>query len=332
MENQPNKCPLCDQYSIQKEPKYGDYFSFECPGCGKIKLSGTLKATFVNNRVLDDSLVAKVRHYVYKNRFDGVLYESDVERIQKEFYLPTPKEQLDRLIEYLGDSGDIGIEILVDPDVLPRIIGAKTPPNALFIADAAVTEGLLEGFLLRSYTRNGEKAEPKHMRLTMKGWEYYQELKTRKTVDTHKAFMAMPFKWPDHVDIGFKPENLFDQFRVAISQKTFFDLHRVDTQPRSGIIDDHLRVDIRNARFVISDLTGCNRGAYWEAGYAEGLGKKVIYTCEESYFGSSDRGTHFDTNHCKTVKWNQDNLQQALDDLLAIIQFEFPDACRALEG
>jgi len=35
-----------------------------------------------------------------------------------------------------------------------------------------------------------------------------------------------------------------------------------------------------------------NPGAYWEAGYAEGLGKPVIYTCEEAKFVEA---SHFDT-------------------------------------
>ena len=55
------------------------------------------------------------------------------------------------------------------------------------------------------------------------------------------------------------------------------------------MIDDRLRVEIQSARFLIADLTHENRGAFWEAGYAEGLGKPVIYTCEESVFNTSSQ-------------------------------------------
>ena len=41
---------------------------------------------------------------------------------------------------------------------------------------------------------------------------------------------------------------------------------------------------IRDAKFVIVDLTHDNHGAYWEAGYAEGLGKPVIYVCKKDKF------------------------------------------------
>ncbi len=43
-------------------------------------------------------------------------------------------------------------------------------------------------------------------------------------------------------------------------------------------------VQIRDAKFVIADLTHGNDGAYWEAGYAEGLGKPVAYICEKEEF------------------------------------------------
>ena len=77
---------------------------------------------------------------------------------------------------------------------------------------------------------------------------------------------------------------------------------------RAGVIDNIMRAQIRDAAFVIVDLTHDNSGAYWEAGFAEGLGKPVIYICEKSKFEKAQ--THFDTNHCTTVQW--DNGDRAL--------------------
>ena len=50
---------------------------------------------------------------------------------------------------------------------------------------------------------------------------------------------------------------------------------------QSGVIDNIMRVRIRDSAFVIADLTHDNRGAYWEAGYAEDLEKPIIYICEK---------------------------------------------------
>ena len=62
-------------------------------------------------------------------------------------------------------------------------------------------------------------------------------------------------------------------------------------------------MEIRTSRFLIADLTHENPGAYWEAGYAEGLGKPVIYTCEKKKFENQVK-THFDTNHHLTLQWD----------------------------
>jgi nucleoside 2-deoxyribosyltransferase len=85
-----------------------------------------------------------------------------------------------------------------------------------------------------------------------------------------------------------------------------------------------MRVEIKASRFLIADLTHDNNGAYWEAGYAEGLGKPVIYTCEASKF--DEKQSHFDTNHHLTVKWDANNPSQAVADLKATIRATIPEA------
>jgi len=131
--------------------------------------------------------------------------------------------------------------------------------------------------------------------------------------------MAMPY--------GEKELNTIveDVFKPAVKQ-TGFDLSRLDgpDQP-AGLIDDALRVAIRTSRFLIADLTHENRGAYWEAGYAEGLGKHVIYTCEEKKFDGLQ--THFDTNHHLTIKWDAsapDKLKRAAEKLKTTIRATLP--------
>jgi nucleoside 2-deoxyribosyltransferase len=94
------------------------------------------------------------------------------------------------------------------------------------------------------------------------------------------------------------------------------------------LIDDRLRVAIRQARFVVADLTHHNRGAYWEAGFAEGLGKPVIYTCRRDVFEDGTAGTHFDTNHHLTVVWEVENLDEAAKKLTATIRSTLPDLAK----
>ena len=97
---------------------------------------------------------------------------------------------------------------------------------------------------------------------------------------------------------------VWDVVKPEVKDATGYDLVDMRDVSKAGIIDNIMRVRIRDAKFVIADLTHGNNGAYWEAGYAEGLGKPVIYICEKKKFESND-GTHFDTNHCTTVIWSK---------------------------
>jgi hypothetical protein len=110
-------------------------------------------------------------------------------------------------------------------------------------------------------------------------------------------------------------------FKHAVA-RTGFELRRLDEGQPAGLIDNQLRVAIRASRFLIADLTHGNNGAYWEAGFAEGLGKPVIYTCEEGHFASAR--THFDTNHHLTIRWSADDLRAAADELAATIRNTLP--------
>ena len=61
--------------------------------------------------------------------------------------------------------------------------------------------------------------------------------------------------------------------------------------------------------------------AYWEAGFAEGLGLPVIYTCSATTWAKSK--THFDTNHMVTVVWDAADLSKAAKELTATIRERF---------
>ncbi len=70
--------------------------------------------------------------------------------------------------------------------------------------------------------------------------------------------------------------------------------------------------EIRQAKFVIAELTGHNNGAYFEAGYALGVGKDVIQICRKDTFGKDG---HFDVKQVNTILWEDlDDLYNRLND------------------
>lgn len=142
--------------------------------------------------------------------------------------------------------------------------------------------------------------------LTMHGWAKYEELK-KQHIDNRTAFMAMKFNAAD-VDAAVN-----GCFRPAVS-RAGFELRILNERQEAGLIDDHLRAGLLAARFVISDLTHGSYGAYWEAGFGEGRGVPVIYTCQKSAWEQNK--THFDT----TIIWGPNNLVKAQNDLVARIR------------
>jgi nucleoside 2-deoxyribosyltransferase len=88
-----------------------------------------------------------------------------------------------------------------------------------------------------------------------------------------------------------------------------------------------MRVLLRRAKYVVADLTyDDNYGAYWESGFAEGLGKPVIYACQAKQW--EIRKSHFDTNHLTTVIWEASDPKAAEERLLDTIRATLPDIAR----
>ncbi|MDI6447980.1 hypothetical protein [Anaerobaca lacustris] len=222
---------------------------------------------------------------------------------------PSPFQQANNLILWLGNARlPYGERVSIQPATHQSIVGAITPHGFLFVLKHLLTEGLIDG---PAPTVSEGRTDA---RLTFDGWRRYDELK-RASSDSRKAFMAM--KYGDK-----RLDKLFeDVLRPAVKQ-TGFDLVRLIDRPKAGLIDNRLRVEIRTSRFLVADLTDENPGAYWEAGYAEGLGKPVIYTCEKTKFETCK--THFDTNHHLTLQWDSNGSTEMVEELKATIRATLP--------
>ena len=150
-----------------------------------------------------------------------------------------------------------------------------------------------------------------NVNLSLDGWERY-EAEKRGRFEGKYGFIAMQFG--DSSLASFVEEVV----KPAVKGGIGYDLVDMNDVARAGVIDNIMRTQIRDAAFVIVDLTHDNPGAYWEAGYAEGLGKPVIYICERGKF--EDKKTHFDTNHCTTVPWSRDDDESFRKELTATLR------------
>ena len=220
-----------------------------------------------------------------------------------------PAVQAMNLIRYIGD------EVSESGKPIPQLgdsaiaVNIDAPSNELA---AQLFEELCEYGIIKT-------SEPiatldgvffRNVSLTLKGWERYN-LEKRGRFDGNYGFLAMQFNDPDL-------EAFVREVLKPAVEGIGFDLHDMRDSATAGIIDNIMRVKIRDAKFVIADLTHDNNGAYWEAGYAEGLGKPVIYICKKKKFEA--KGTHFDTNHCTTVPWSRNDDEGFRAELTATLR------------
>ena len=114
---------------------------------------------------------------------------------------------------------------------------------------------------------------------------------TRRVASGDKGFVAM---WFDEdlksaYEIGFQVDIL----------NAGYDPVRVDRVEHANRINDEIIAHIRVASFVVADFTGHRGGVYFEAGFALGLGRQVIWTCQKDDM----KDLHFDIRQYNTLDW-----------------------------
>lgn len=313
------QCPVC-KLELKNYEVRGERHFFECPRCGAYSLSYEAKQDLAwhLNKTSDAPRQLSYALYRMSKQEQWALVTSDLlENIIENTVLPHPQEQLENLVLWMGEmQPNLGSSIQVDERAISAA-GSEDMGSLAFLVSQAVNLGLINGQVISAM--DGGCFIPQ-AQLTLSGWKLYEDLKRGKA-SGHIAFMAMQFG-DEELDSVYK-----NFFKPAIGA-TGFTLKRVDEGQPAGLIDDRLRVEIRQSRFLIADLTHQNRGAYWEAGYAEGLGKPVIYTCRKDVFEDKAVGTHFDTNHHLTVVWEPERLDEASERLKATVRATLPEEAR----
>lgn len=316
-------CPVCHTPLLAESPRPSgrNATQFSCPRCGRFLLTGSLLATLPHTLLSVPDAAAKLSHALRRAQEVNaeVLFSTATIEEVLQRPLPRPQEQADLLVRWLAlNLSGPGELVDISPETHAGIVGAKSDSGFALVLDHLFAVGLLTGHQLKTIGAQGNAKAT----LSFSGWSYYEGL-AKGSVAYRKAFMAMKFGDPSLEKI------LSDVFKPA-ARKAGFDLFKLDDVPKAGLIDDRLRVEIQSSDFLVADLTHDNLGAYWEAGYAEGLGKPVIYTCERSKFEATK--THFDTNHHLTIVWDVKSPEQAGEELKATIRATLPQLAKQSDG
>ncbi len=250
---------------------------------------------------LDDVQKAKLTTMILeKRRWTGqtaVVTSTLIEKTKNADPLPI-HERAERLLRYLVK--------------IPKYVGQRFSTNfiqkdlrAFAWSESTIIEDIM--YFLHYLTTQGwlERQNHSYM-ITVAGYQHIEEQATKK--DLSQCFVAM---WFDpSMDRTYE-----DGIKKAVEECGYKPL-RIDKKPDVNKIDDEIIAEIRRARFVVADFThdkekGVRGGVYYEAGFAYGLGLKVIYSCRKGL----ERELNFDTRQYHHILWETpDDLCKQLRD------------------
>jgi hypothetical protein len=173
-----------------------------------------------------------------------------------------------------------------------------TPEDCKAIASYLASEGAIE--------KRGAIDDDRY-RLTVKGHFMADELAEARA-SSSQCFVAMWFG--DEVHAAYT-----DAIEPAV-REAGYEAVRIDRSHHTNKIDDQIIAEIRRSAFLVADFTGHRGGVYYEAGFAHGLSKRVIFSCREDHLPS----LHFDVRQYNTIVWKKPEglLIQLQDRILAI--------------
>jgi hypothetical protein len=195
---------------------------------------------------------------------------------------------LRRALEWLAnESGLIGTKINIGEHEL-RL---RQHIGALHRVEVdSVLKGLDEQELIRYFARGEHLRGVPVAIVTTKGWQALEPIAGAGVSGV--CFVAQWFS--GEMDAVFE-----SAFRPAIEDDCGLTAVRIDQVTHLNRIDDQILSEIRRAQCVVADFTGQRGGVYFEAGFALGLSRPVIWTVRRDDLAS----LHFDTRQYPFIDW-----------------------------
>jgi hypothetical protein len=195
-------CPICNSPCEQHLQRAE---AVDCPRCGRFivergsRLSGfVLKdlSDFLGDPAFSTHRRSRLSYQIQRRQSPGARHIVDIDQMERwrlDDPLPSPAEQLDGLILWVGDERKSPSEtVRFSRPTLAAWLGVMITPDQ--------PEGGLDWLLVQSEVERLFETDlswdPPGLRLLMPGWERYHALK-RGRVESRKAFMAMKFGVPE---------------------------------------------------------------------------------------------------------------------------------------
>lgn len=300
-----NKCPICGKLGaeINSNGEKAPFFHYRCADCGCFFVPDPYRS-YPETKLEDIYNIEHLKSYIFYHKTklrpiicDKVYFNKNVDDKFIETYNLTPEmveswypknfaEKIDLILLYLGQISAYDGDYL-DLFVLPDEFFFVSSNKSQLIFDKA-SKNIQINFLV-DYMEKQDYLM--HMggdtfQLSHKALEKIYELQKNQT-NNNNVFVAMSF------DDGTK--ELREKIKEGLKK---FNVRIMDEIEHNHQIVPEMLYEIRNSRFVVAELSHHNNGAYYEAGYALGLGKEVIHICKKK---EKENKLHFDVAQVNTI-------------------------------
>lgn len=274
-------CPVCGDGGAAASDFEGGQ-KIICRRCGVFAVTGTALVTLPHAKSEERRLLSSWIREQYELGNAPKIRDSTINRIAG-LRLPTVQERADRflicasrMVDTLGERFNAG-----DPKLIAAT-WSRDASEVMFLLRLLQEQGFAKIVALGGLSE-----------ISPAGYLRIDELRAVKSA-SDQAFVAM---WFDE-----RLRTVFDDGLAVGIRKAGYRPMRVDDIEHVGRIDDEIIAQIRRSRFLVADFTGHRGGVYFEAGFAQGLGLPVFWTCQEA----DVQHLHFDIRQFNCISWRTD--------------------------
>ena len=325
-----NKCHICGHLGceINSGDQLDRYYCYECPNCGEYFINDSFSE-------LGKYDLTKLKSYMFYHKGRMIPYIISKESYQKQnknnwnniynllpemvenWYPKTFSEKIDLILLKIDELSLYEGEYVNIKDILYDLFFCYE------VEGANKSLEIQARYILNILNKNDYiECNCSSAQLTPKAYERIYQLRKDKN-DSKNIFVSMSF------NDDTKP--IREAIRTAIIKAEYSPEFIDEIIHNHQIMPEMLRL-IRECKMLILEISDPNYGAYYEAGYALGLGKEVIICCRKEVF-TKEYKTKEEKKYAKYTKPHFDIAQKQilvwenLDDLI----LKLPQWIKAVE-
>ena len=305
-------CPICQRKSTVLKERTSCMLYVECEVCGDYHITRDIIDDHFETKEGKHDL-SKLAAYLYYNnsKITSDILISEQYSI-KDFFRITPDIVNNWYPKKFSEKIDL---ILLKLDELSSFNGdyvnVFTAIEQLMFCESVKSSGVREGYEDKVQIEFLETFLSTHKfiadlgnftyQLLPEGLERVYELQTTASINKN-VFVSMAF------NEGTKETR--EAIREGVIKAGFSPEYIDEIIHNHQIMPEMFRL-IRESRFLILEISDPNYGAYYEAGYALGLGKEVIICCKEDVFNKEYK-TEEEKKYAKYLKPHFDIAQKQI--------------------